>query len=230
MENQEKKAGSKKHTALPEAVFEPLEAGYGGYVAGIDEAGRGSLAGPVSVGIVLFPPDLPADPGLALIRDSKELSAPQREEAMHSICRYALYARVAHESQKVIDSSGINIAIHRAILRLVGRWPLFGKESLTLLIDGNYRFDWSELKKCQVFSIVKGDRRVRSIAAASILAKVTRDRRMRKYGTLYPEYAFERHKGYGTEQHLETLERIGKSPIHRHTFCPVPDRQERLPF
>ncbi|MBE7438495.1 MAG: ribonuclease HII [Spirochaetales bacterium] len=230
MENQEKKAGSKKRIAPPEPVFEPLEEGYGGYVAGIDEAGRGALAGPVSVGMVLLPRHLPDDPGLKLIRDSKELSAPQREEAARSICRAALYARVAHESHRIIDTSGINFAIHRAMVRLVQRWPLFGREPLTLLIDGNYRFDWSDLKMCEVFTIVKGDRRVQSIAAASIVAKVSRDRRMRKYGTLYPEYAFERHKGYGTELHLEALATSGGCPIHRRTFCPKPDNQQRLPF
>jgi len=176
-------------------------------VAGIDEAGRGPLAGPVVaaaviVGIEFYLPE---------VDDSKKLSAAQRERLYDAIMDGALAVGIGSVDHEVIDR--INIlnatieAMHRAVesLRLT---PEF------LLIDGNH-YRGGDIPFA---TIVDGDELCFSIAAASIIAKVTRDRRMEQYDREFPGYGFARHKGYGTREHREAIGRLGASPIHRRSF------------
>lgn len=220
--------------------FEPLEQSLGGLVAGLDEAGRGALAGPVSVGLAVFEPALFAcDSGrnrealaalhdLEHLDDSKKLSPRRRESLLPFVRRHALYASCVMVSARQVDELGINPAIEKAMILLVRRLFRSAARSrsehrslpLHLVLDGNYRFASLEaepgIARCQ--SIVRGDSRVFSIAAASILAKVLRDARMPRYDRLFPGYGFAKHKGYGTEDHRRCMARLGLSPIHRKSY------------
>lgn len=217
--------------------FEPIEAGFKGPVAGLDEAGRGALAGPVAVGLVVFPPAFFAstpdsDEGrfLAALDDSKRLSAAERERLLPEVYRFAAFASCIMMSSKVVDRMGINPATEHAMVLLVRRAAnAFGAEAggltvgqggLTLLIDGNYRLYRlaAEPAVRAVRTEIKGDSRIASIAAASILAKVLRDRRMDRFDRLYPGYGFAMHKGYGTELHRRAMARLGLSPVHRKSY------------
>lgn len=218
--------------------FEPVEQSLGGLVAGLDEAGRGALAGPVSVGLAVFEPALfapePGAPGravledLALLDDSKKLSPRRREALLPLVKRHAHFASCAMVSARQIDEMGINPAIEKAMILLVRRFHRALDRSggalrplpISLLLDGNYRFPALAaepgVKRCE--SIVRGDSRVFSIAAASILAKVLRDARMSRYDRLFPGYGLASHKGYGTEAHRRSMARLGLSPIHRKSY------------
>ncbi|MBI4307573.1 MAG: ribonuclease HII [Chloroflexi bacterium] len=182
-------------------------------VAGADEVGRGPLAGPVMAGAVVLPPGA-APPGLAGVRDSKQLTRRQRERLDQAIRAAALAVCVGEASVGEIDTLGIVPATRLAIARAVeglGLTPAF------VLIDGR----GLELRDIPCRCIVKGDALCLSIAAASIVAKVARDSYMREIDSLYPGYGFARHKGYGTAGHLESLARLGPSPVHRRSFAPV---------
>jgi ribonuclease HII len=184
-------------------------------VAGVDEAGRGPLAGPVVAGAVILDPDLSeSEPWLALVDDSKRLSPARREKALAWIQQCALAVGVAQVDAEEIDRLGIGSANVEAMLRAVANLHLPPQYLL---------LDFVHLKECSLpfTALVKGDSRSYSIAAASIVAKVTRDRLMQEADALYPGYHFARHKGYPTPQHLARLRALGPCPIHRRSFAPV---------
>ena len=181
-----------------------------GLVAGVDEAGRGPLAGPVVAAAVILD-DLKPIPGLA---DSKTLSARQRERLSEAIHARALCFSVAHASVEEIDQLNILQATLLAMRRAVMGLRLKPNK---LLVDGN-RLPTLDI---MAEAVVQGDRKVPAISAASILAKVARDRWCLEIDAEYPAYGFAAHKGYGTAQHLEALQRHGATPWHRRSFSPV---------
>ena len=192
------------------------------FVAGVDEAGRGPLAGPVSVAAVILPHDL----YLPKINDSKKLSAKVRDELYDEIMDKALAIKTALVDAKTID----RVNIYQATIN--GMYEsIFGlaQEPQAVLIDA-VKLDILPMVS---ESIIKGDAKSASIAAASIIAKVNRDRLMDEYDKQYPEYGFAQHKGYGTAQHIEALKKYGPCPIHRLSFEPIRsmvDRQTGVPF
>ena len=181
-----------------------------GLVAGVDEAGRGPLAGPVVAAAVILD-DLKPIPGLA---DSKTLSARQRERVSEAIHARALCFSVAHASVEEIDQLNILQATLLAMRRAVMGLRLKPNK---VLVDGN-RLPTLDI---MAEAVVQGDRKVPAISAASILAKVARDRWCLEIDAEYPAYGFAAHKGYGTAQHLEALQRHGATPWHRRSFSPV---------
>ena len=185
-------------------------------IAGIDEAGRGPLAGPVVAAAVIFPFKVNI-PGL---NDSKKLSANKREELFPKIQEISVAFGLAVVDQKVIDKINILQAARLAMKQAVETLKITPG---LLLIDGNQKID-STLNQ---WAIVKGDSRSLSIAAASVLAKVTRDRIMDGYHKLYPQYEFNRHKGYGTRLHRNLIQEHGPCPIHRSTFKGVSEYIKR---
>ncbi|MBQ1461113.1 MAG: ribonuclease HII [Selenomonas sp.] len=192
------------------------------FVAGVDEAGRGPLAGPVSVAAVILPHDL----YLPKINDSKKLSAKVRDELYDEIMDKALAIKTALVDAKTID----RVNIYQATIN--GMYEsIFGlaQEPQAVLIDAVKLDNLPMVSE----SIIKGDAKSASIAAASIIAKVNRDRLMDEYDKQYPEYGFAQHKGYGTAQHIEALKKYGPCPIHRLSFEPIRsmvDRQTGVPF
>jgi ribonuclease HII len=184
-------------------------------VAGIDEAGRGPLAGPVVAAAVILPTDLSeSESWLDLVKDSKQLSPTKREKAAKEILRQALAVGVAQEEHDSIDRIGIAPATIAAMMRAVANLPI--RPDYLLL-------DFVPLRECHLpfTTVVRGDSLSYSIAAASILAKVTRDRILRTADGLYPGYYFAQNKGYPSAQHLEQLQALGPCPIHRRSFAPV---------
>lgn len=187
-------------------------------IAGIDEAGRGPLAGPVVAAAVVVPLDWieqgwPA--ALAGLNDSKQLTASERERFFAELtgCAEVRYGIAAVEADE-IDQLNILRATHRAMREAVA---LLTPPADHALVDG---LPVPGLP-CPHTALVKGDARSYAIAAASVLAKVTRDRRMREADRLYPAYGFARHKGYPTREHLAALERHGPCPLHRRSFAPL---------
>ena len=176
-------------------------------ICGVDEAGRGPLAGPVCAAAVILPDHLDL-PGL---NDSKKLSDKKRRELFPLIKEQAIAYGIGLASEKEIDEINILQATYLAMERALAQ--LDGKADLAL-IDGNRAKDFG----MPVKTVVKGDSLSASIAAASILAKVTRDDLMEAYAEEYPGYGFEIHKGYGTKAHYAALTEKGPSPIHRMTF------------
>jgi ribonuclease HII len=181
-----------------------------GLLAGVDEAGRGPLVGPVVAAAVILDPRHPIE-GL---RDSKALSAARRERLYDAIRAKALCCAVAQASVAEIDALNILnatlLAMRRAVLAL--RLP-----PKLVLVDGNR----VPVLPMRSEALVKGDASVAEISAASILAKVTRDRWCDEYAQQFPQYGFERHKGYGTAEHLAALQAYGACPEHRRSFRPV---------
>jgi len=186
-------------------------------VAGIDEAGRGPLAGPVFAAAVIL------DPGKRIrgLRDSKVLTPERREELAAKIREHAIAWSVASADVHEIDTLNILRATLLAMRRAVEALPVVPVEAL---VDGNQ----CPTLACPVYAIVKGDRDVASISAASILAKTTRDALLVELDVMYPHYGFAQNKGYGTADHLAALDRHGPCPIHRRSFAPV--AQISLPF
>lgn len=176
-------------------------------VCGIDEAGRGPLAGPVYAAAVLLPEGLVIE-GL---NDSKKLSEKKREALFDVICENALACGIGFADEKEIDEINILQATYLAMRRAYENMQI---SCDYVLIDGNRMPPMPVPGE----TIVKGDAKSPSIAAASILAKVSRDRVMLEYAKQYPEYDFGKHKGYGTKVHTEALLKYGPSPIHRKTF------------
>ena len=176
-------------------------------ICGVDEAGRGPLAGPVCAAAVILPKGL-ALPGL---NDSKKLTDKKRRELYPIIKEQAIAYGIAFASEKEIDELNILQATFLAMQRAIDQ--LEGKADFAL-IDGNREKDFG----LPVMTVVKGDSRSANIAAASVLAKVTRDDLMLEMAEKYPEYGFEIHKGYGTKAHYTALTEYGPSPIHRMTF------------
>ena len=177
------------------------------YICGVDEAGRGPLAGPVCAAAVILPRDLEI-PGLT---DSKKLTDKKRRELFPIIKEQAIAYGIGFASEQEIDEINILQATFLAMQRAIDQ--LEGKADLAL-IDGNRQKDFG----LPAVTVVKGDSLSASIAAASILAKVTRDDLMLEMAETYPDYGFEIHKGYGTKAHYEALRKHGASPIHRQSF------------
>ena len=178
-------------------------------VAGVDEVGRGPLAGPVVCAAVILP--LGEEKRIAGINDSKKLSAKKREELAALIRERARAYVIEEVSNEVIDEINILQATRLCMKRAVEK---LSPAADMVLTDGNMTLDIEAPQR----SIVKGDALVASIGAASILAKVYRDALMREYAKLYPEDAFERNAGYGTAAHIAAIREVGICPIHRRTF------------
>ena len=174
-------------------------------IAGVDEAGRGPLAGPVVAACCILPLDCMIDG----INDSKKLSEPKREKLYCEITASAFF-KVSVIPQEVIDEINILRATKRAMAECIENMPV--KPELVLI-------DAVDVKvSVPIKSIIKGDAQSYNIAAASIIAKVTRDRLMRDYVNLYPQYGFAKNKGYGTKEHIEALKKCGPCPLHRKSF------------
>jgi ribonuclease HII len=189
-----------------------------GLVAGVDEAGRGPLAGPVVAAAVILDERRP----IAGLADSKKLTALQRDRLFDEIRAKALCCSVAQASVAEIDALNILQATLLAMRRAVDGLRL---KPAKVLVDGNRLPHLDVLAE----AIVKGDDKVACISAASILAKVTRDRMLVTLDALYPEYGFAAHKGYGTAAHLRALQQFGALPEHRRSFAPVAKALERTP-
>jgi ribonuclease HII len=185
-------------------------------VAGLDEVGRGPLAGPVVAGVVILRPD-PKGSWVRLIRDSKQMTPAQRSYVLPYLQKEALGIETGASSPQEIDEIGIVGATRLAMRRALDALALSPQ---FLLLDA---FPLPGVGIPQK-PIVHGDALCLSIAAASIVAKVTRDRLMVQQDTLYPSYGFARHKGYGTQEHLRRLRAIGPCAIHRYSFAPVAER------
>lgn len=177
------------------------------WICGVDEAGRGPLAGPVAAGAVI----LPKEDVIYYLNDSKKLSEKKREELFDEIRKRAAAWHVGIVSPERIDEINILQATYEAMREAIAG---LSREPDLLLNDA---VTIPEVAIPQI-PIVKGDAKSASIAAASIVAKVTRDHLMEEYDRLYPEYGFARHKGYGTKAHIEALKACGPCPIHRRTF------------
>ena len=178
------------------------------YIAGIDEAGRGPLAGPVTVGAVIMRPDS----FIEGINDSKKISESKREKLYEQITNEAISWSVGIVDQKEIDELNILNATKKALTQAIE-----GLETKPdrILVDALEHID---TKGVPYTSIIKGDAKVYSISCASIIAKVTRDRIMREYDEVYPQYGFAKHKGYGTAAHIEAIKKYGPCPLHRKSF------------
>lgn len=176
-------------------------------VCGVDEAGRGPLAGPVYAAAVI----LPVETEIAGLNDSKKLSEKKREELFDIINDVAISVSVGTASEKEIDEINILNATFLAMKRAVEGLEISPDYAI---IDGNR----APNLEIPTETVVKGDGKVMSVAAASIIAKVSRDRFMLKMAEQYPEYQFEKHKGYGTRLHYEMIEKYGVSSIHRKSF------------
>jgi ribonuclease HII len=177
------------------------------HVAGIDEAGRGPLAGPVTAAAVILPVGVTLDG----VDDSKKLSPAKRDKLFDIIMEKALSVGIGIVSPAEIDRINILQATRRAMLSAVQQ---LSPQPDYLLIDGISTIDTPLIQK----TIIKGDSLSLSIAAASIIAKVTRDRYMIEMDVTYPEYGFAGHKGYGSAAHMDAIKRLGPTPIHRLTF------------
>lgn len=184
-------------------------------VAGVDEVGRGALAGPVMAGAVILPPDLDPSAGwLEGIDDSKKLKPQQREDAARAIHKQALAVSIGAAGPEEVDQHGIVAATRLAMVRAVrGLKP----QPHHLLVD------YLSLEECGLpfTSVTRGDSISYSIACASIAAKVARDRKMADFDRRWPGFDFHKHKGYGSQLHLDRLSCLGPTPIHRLNFAPV---------
>ena len=178
------------------------------YVIGIDEAGRGPLAGPVVVAGVIFPIGYDSKD----IYDSKKLSLKKREELYKVILEDALYYNIQIVDEKDVDKYNIYQATKMANERIV-----LDSKCQVVLTDAMKL----QLENYTVYPIIKGDQKSCSIAAGSILAKVTRDHIMDEYDAIYPQFGFKQHKGYPTKAHLQALQQYGPCPIHRFSYGPV---------
>jgi ribonuclease HII len=187
-------------------------------IGGVDEAGRGPLAGPVVAACVVIGPDFKIEPGdLELVADSKKLSAKKRELIFKAIREKVLAVEIGVVSHEDIDKINILQASFLAMRRAIKKLKI---EPDYILLDGGFKIP--KLTKPQT-AIIKGDAQVWVIAAASIIAKVSRDWIMTEADKEYPEYLFAKHKGYGTKEHLAMITKYGPCPIHRRSFAPIKD-------
>lgn len=177
------------------------------YICGIDEVGRGPLAGPVVAGAVI----LPKDCDILYINDSKQLSEKKREELYDIIMEKAVAAAVGYASVERIDEINILQATFEAMREAISKLPV----SPDILLNDAVTIPQVSIPQVP---IIKGDAKSISIGAASIIAKVTRDRLMVEYDSIFPEYGFASNKGYGSAAHIEAIKKIGPCPIHRKTF------------
>lgn len=197
------------------------------YVIGVDEAGRGPLAGPVAVGVVAVPEGFDVLKEFPGVKDSKKLSEKKREKFFKMLEKRAEQGKVRFtvefENAEVIDEEGIAMAVRRALWRGVNKLSdecgsqtskCAWKSDFHILLDGALRAPAEYSQE----TIINGDEIIPIISLASIVAKVTRDRLMIKLAKKYPEYSFEKHKGYGTALHYEMLKKYGLCDIHRRSF------------
>ncbi len=181
-------------------------------IAGVDEAGRGAIAGPVFASAVIFPPDFFSRKVSQKLKDSKELSPEKREKLFEVICKSALCYAIAYIDVKDINQIGIFKATYRAMYMALMNLKV--KPEL-VLVDGPYPIpEYKGLQK----TVIDGDKLCPTISAASILAKVSRDRYMKKLDKEYPAYGFAKHKGYATVEHKNALKKFGISPCHRSYY------------
>ena len=178
-----------------------------GTVCGIDEAGRGPLCGPVVAAAVILPDEY----NILYINDSKKLSETKREEVYKEIDKYAIAYGVGIVSPERIDEINILQATYEAMRTAIHKLSV----TPDILLNDAVTIPMVDIKQVP---IIKGDAKSQSIAAASIVAKVTRDHLMEEYDKLYPEYGFAKHKGYGTAAHIKAIKEYGPCPIHRRTF------------
>lgn len=205
---QKKLAALDKEIARTERMKQ-YERQYGdaGYLCGIDEVGRGPLAGPVVAGAVI----LPKECNILYINDSKQLSEKKREELYDIIMEQAVAVGIGYSSPERIDEINILQATYEAMREAVGKLPV----KPAVLLNDAVTIPGIDIRQVP---IIKGDAKSISIAAASIVAKVTRDRLMVQYDSLMPEYGFASNKGYGAAVHIEAIKKYGPSPIHRSSF------------
>ena len=178
-----------------------------GTICGIDEAGRGPLCGPVVAAAVILPDEY----NILYINDSKKLSETKREEVYKEIDKYAVAYGVGIVSPERIDEINILQATYEAMRTAIHKLSV----TPDILLNDAVTIPMVDIKQVP---IIKGDAKSQSIAAASIMAKVTRDHLMEEYDKLYPEYGFAKHKGYGTVAHIKAIKEYGPCPIHRRTF------------
>ena len=202
---------SQQPGALPDDLFGAPDPDELELAAGVDEAGRGPLAGPVYAAAVILDPARPIE-GL---RDSKKLTAEKREELAAVIKERALAWSIACSSAQEIDRTDILRATMRAMAEALEGLSV---QPRCVLVDGNRTPPY---RKAPVVTIVKGDDKVQCISAASILAKTAHDAVFDEYEREYPGYGFAQHKGYGTKQHIEAIAARGVLPVHRKTFEPI---------
>lgn len=185
-------------------------------ICAVDEAGRGPLAGPVVAACVSITPDFKVDKdAMKFIRDSKKLSEKRREEMFDLVHEVFPEVRVGICNHKIIDEVNILQATFLAMKKAIEDLE---NEAEFAIVDGKMKIPNLRIKQQ---AIVSGDSLVLSVAAASIIAKVTRDRLMKEIHEKYPEYGFDKHKGYGTKVHMEALKKHGPCEIHRTSFAPV---------
>ena len=186
-------------------------------IAGVDEVGRGPLAGPVVAAAVV----LPKDHSIEGLKDSKKLSKKRRTELYPIIIEHALGTGIGEVGVSTIDKINIREATFLAMDRALAQLPMVPDRAL---IDGE------ALRSQQIpnVGVIKGDDKIDSIKAASIIAKVTRDNIMAQYGKVYPEYGFDSNSGYGTKIHLDALDRYRATPIHRRSFSPVKNKMPTI--
>lgn len=179
-------------------------------VVGLDEVGRGAVAGPLAVGAVVLPDEY----HIAMLNDSKQLSPEQREAVAADIKETALAWAVAYIDPADIDKDGMSASLRNAFKAALGTIEAQGYRPDVVLIDGNpLGIDGREV------NVVKGDSKSASIAAASVVAKVERDRLMCELSSTYPQYGFSENKGYASEQHRDAIRDVGLTPVHRKSFC-----------
>lgn len=178
------------------------------YIAGIDEAGRGPLAGPVVIGCVI----MKKESFIEYVNDSKKVSEKRREMLYEKITDEAISWSTGIVWQKEIDEINILNATKKALTMAIDNLDI--KPDM-ILVDA---LDKIDTRGIPYISVIKGDAKIYSISAASIIAKVTRDRIMREYDEVYPEYEFSSHKGYGTAKHIKAIKEYGICPLHRKTF------------
>jgi len=204
----DKVTARKSNRQIPTLEFEDACWGQGfEHIAGVDEAGRGPLAGPVVAAAVILPKGMSIDG----VNDSKKLTAKQREALFHEIYEHALSVGVGIVSHEVIDRINIYQASILAMRKAVEKLAIAPS---MVLADGNS----FKHESWRYQNIIDGDAKSVTIAAASVIAKVTRDSLMREYHVQFPLYGFDRHKGYGTKLHMEALRQYGMCPIHRRSF------------
>lgn len=178
------------------------------YIAGIDEAGRGPLAGPVVVGCVI----MPQDSFIEYVNDSKKVSETKREMLYEKITNEAIAWSTGIVMQDEIDEINILNATKKALTMAIDNLKV---KPEVILVDALEKIDTHQIP---YISVIKGDAKIYSISAASIVAKVTRDRIMREYDEIYPQYGFASHKGYGTAKHIQAIKEHGICPLHRKSF------------
>ncbi|PIR69464.1 MAG: ribonuclease HII [Candidatus Niyogibacteria bacterium CG10_big_fil_rev_8_21_14_0_10_46_36] len=192
------------------------------YLIGIDEVGRGPLAGPITIGVVVVPQK--RKNLFVGIKDSKALSVSKREEWFKALQGHTrgnrMFYAISSVSHAVIDKIGIvpatRLAISRSLKKIAKKNVRIGSKSARVLLDGGLK---APREYANQQTIIRGDKQIPIIAAASIMAKVMRDRKMMRLAREYPQYGFDIHKGYGTKAHMRALKKYGLSNIHRKSFC-----------